>query len=543
MPTLPAIREPVWLSVGAVFIGVLGCAATVSGQPVQFGLTMAPSQVELTAPRVDVVSGAISSRLEQARVLAAARNWDEAIDIYRELSAGSAGGVVAMGDGRYVSLRTYCHLQIARFPADGLAEYRRRVDPVAEPWYREGVANRDARLLQRVVDELYCSSWGDDALMALGELALERGEYAEARHDWEQLSPLLRSPNGMPVWVALHDIDLDKKWPEVNKRWETRKTPPDWLAYPDTNLNLADVWARLILVSIRAGEFDRAALELSFFRHAYPNAKGQLGGQLEPYVTALERLLTMSREWPAPPTTIDWPTFGGSLRRCGTAQSLAKVLAPAWKEPIRLIPPTYVQTVRLVQGGVGGSAAKERPESAVRESLRPLSCYPVVLDGAVLFADGSGIRAAHLDTGKPAITADGVLYRNESPAEKSQVPLGVTGGVAHGVPRLTLNEADGILYSRVGSLATSHAQAGPSESGDAIIGLDLKREGLLAFRPNREDGGWSYDGTPISSRRQGVRRHAAKRRDAACVCCVLRSCHGGTTVADVDRRGGYAGRR
>ena len=29
----------------------------------------------------------------------------------------------------------------------------------------------------RVVDELYCSSWGDDALLALGELALERADY------------------------------------------------------------------------------------------------------------------------------------------------------------------------------------------------------------------------------------------------------------------------------------------------------------------------------------------------------------------------------
>ena len=48
----------------------------------------------------------------------------------------------------------------------------------------------------RVVDELFCSTWGDDALLALGELALERADYAAARRSWEQISPLLRDPIG-----------------------------------------------------------------------------------------------------------------------------------------------------------------------------------------------------------------------------------------------------------------------------------------------------------------------------------------------------------
>src|SRR2546421_565578 len=82
-------------------------------------------------------SGAISARLEQARSLAAGRNWDEAVDIWRELSADNEGRAVMFDGMRYVSLRTYSHLQIARLPADGLAAYRRRVDALAQQLYHE----------------------------------------------------------------------------------------------------------------------------------------------------------------------------------------------------------------------------------------------------------------------------------------------------------------------------------------------------------------------------------------------------------------------
>jgi outer membrane protein assembly factor BamB len=490
-------------ALGAVIIGLLISASVAHAQQIPFGFLMQPTQVELTAPHVDVIPGATAARLEQARQLAAARNWDEAVDIYRELAVGKSDRVVALDSNRYVSLRTYCHLQIARLPAEGLAAYRRRVDAAAEQMYREGIASRDERLLGRVDDEWFCSSWGDDALLSLGELALERGDYASARRAWEQISPLLCAPNGTPMWSALRGIDLNSKWPEVERRWQTRQKPADWLAYPDTQLDLAEVRARLALTSIRAGELERAALELEVFRHLHPHAAGQLGGQKENLVTALERLMSSAREWPAEPVAIDWPTFAGSLTRSTIAAPLGAVLVPAWKEPIVLSPPKYVRSVRLVQGGTGGDGAVNGdPDAAVREFQRPLSCYPIVVGGAVVFADGVGIHAADLVTGRPAITSNGLLYRNESAEERGgQVPLGATGGVAHGVPRLTLDATDGTVYARVGTLATSRAQATQATASDRIIGLDLHREGLLTFQSPREDGAWAFDGTPVSDGR------------------------------------------
>jgi cellulose synthase operon protein C len=492
------------LALGAVITCLLLGSDVVDAQQIPFGFMMQPAQVELTGPHVDIIPGATAARLEQARQLTAARSWDEAVDIYREFTADKSDRVVVVDGNSFLSLRNYCHLQIARLPAEGLAAYRRRVDGPAEKLYRDGLANRDEGVLRRVVDESFCSSWGDDALMALGELALERGNYATARRNWKQISPLLGAANGSPIWLALRDIDLNAKWSDVERRWQTREKRADWLAYPDTQLDLAEVRARLVLASIRAGELDRAALELQVFRRLHPSATGQLGGQQENLAAALERLLSAAHEWPAEPASIDWPTFAGSHARSRIAARIGPDLVLAWKEPVPLTPPKYVRSVRLTQGGVGGDTLpKDEPNTAVRESQRPLSCYPIVTGNVILFADGVGVHAADLATGQPLITANGLLHRNESADDKGgQVPLGVAGGVAYGVPRLTLDATDGVVYARVGTPTTSRTQATQAAGSDRIIGLDLRREGLLKFQSPREDGAWAFDGAPVSDGRR-----------------------------------------
>ena len=69
-------------------------------------------------------------------------------------------------------------------PSTGIA-----VDGQAERWYREGQRERDRALLRRVVDQAFCSSWGDDALELLGDLAFQDGRFAEALATYRQLVP------------------------------------------------------------------------------------------------------------------------------------------------------------------------------------------------------------------------------------------------------------------------------------------------------------------------------------------------------------------
>ena len=83
---------------------------------------------------------------------------------------------------------------------------------------------------------------------------------------------------------------------------------------------------------------------------------------------------------------------------------------------------------------------------------------------------------SNLATGKPAVTADGVIFRNESPTARTTAGTAfayVGHGVAHGVPRLTLNVVDHIAFGRVGTLTTSHSELPRGPAGDRIVGLDL----------------------------------------------------------------------
>src|SRR4051812_48525324 len=108
----------------ASLLAILVHAEASRAQPIPFGIglnTVAPA--ELTAPHVDIVSGPAAARLEQARALVAARNWDDAIDIYRELADDTSGSVIKVDENRYVGLRFYCQLQLAKLPVEGLAAY------------------------------------------------------------------------------------------------------------------------------------------------------------------------------------------------------------------------------------------------------------------------------------------------------------------------------------------------------------------------------------------------------------------------------------
>jgi hypothetical protein len=482
------------LAVGALLLLVGGA----DGQQFLIG---APNAFELTAPQLEKISGQQQARLEQVRALVADRKWDEAVETLRDVAAMDADRLVAVNDSAFLPLPAYCQLELSRLPAEALTAYRKRVDATAEKWYRDGVAARDAGLLHRVIDETFCSSWGDDALMALGELALERADYTGARRAWLAISPQLRDPLGRPEWVALADVDLSRHWSEVASRWQDRPAAPDWLAYPDTNIDLADVRARLILVSIREGDFDRAKLEFEVFRRLHPQAVGRLAGEEGPYLPALDRLLKSARDWPVAPRDNNWPTFAGSPSRNANAPALGRVDFAAWSEPVKL-PSVEDRKLAVVVLRPGGNV---RP-MAVRETEKVLAHYPLVVDGHAFYSDARQIRAIDLATGKPAITASGILYQLEAaPAEVPpenfgiQVRLGADGvlGGSVSAPRYTMTYADGVLYARVGEDSTGSGQPQSERRDERLVGVDLRREGLLLFEVKPDDGSWSFDGAPV----------------------------------------------
>src|SRR5262249_2222161 len=147
-----------------------------------------------------------------------------------------------------------CHLRLAALPPAALRIYRDRVDGRAKKWLEQAVASRDARLLRRLVDEVFCSRFTDQALDLLGDLAFERGEFEEAERWWRMLAlPASRKDKG----------------PRTK----------DELRFPDPQVDEAGVRAKEILARLFRGERTGLEQEWQAFRALHGKAEGYLAGK------------------------------------------------------------------------------------------------------------------------------------------------------------------------------------------------------------------------------------------------------------------------
>ncbi len=161
------------------------------------------------------------------------RQWDEAVEILRQLAESSEGKLLAVTNRRYVGVGDWCQLRLAALPPEALKRYRGRIDPLAKRWYDEGLAGRNRALLRNVVQQAFASSYGDRALMALGELALESADYAEARWCWQRIVPT-ENKEAERLFQNGPEAAAPKTYPPLFSTWP---------GYPDTHLDLAAVRA------------------------------------------------------------------------------------------------------------------------------------------------------------------------------------------------------------------------------------------------------------------------------------------------------------
>ena len=128
---------------------------------------------------------------------------------------------------------------LAQLPPEAREIYRNRLDGVAERWFRQGASQRDVGSLRRVVDLAFCSSWGDDALELLGDLAFQDGRFGEAQAMYGRL-------------VA------------------DRPDDPYVLVHPDPSVDLARVAAKKLLCRAAEGENPPSRADLDAFAGAIP---------------------------------------------------------------------------------------------------------------------------------------------------------------------------------------------------------------------------------------------------------------------------------
>ena len=300
-------------------------------------------------------------------------------------------------------------------------------------------------------------------------MALESGDHAGARAFWEKIIPA--------------------------------EPPPDarggWLCFPDSDLDLATVRARLVLVSILEGSRDRAAEELAQFKRLHPDARGRFGGREVDYAEALGAMAARSVDWPVPKADGDWPTFAGTPWRNKIAPKSVDVGEVAWRIPLRTVPPEVAVPAALKGRMMLGPP---RPDAA-------LGFHPLRLGNLVLVNDGRAIRVVNLRTGRPAWGRSDVVYRDGvyGPVVAKKQTTGTLGA-----PRFTMTAFDGKLYARMGDTLTSWPRGGASgERGGYLVCLDLEAEGRLAWKTRPERDGWAFEGSPVTD---GTNVYVALRR-------------------------------
>ncbi len=480
-----------------------------------------PSQpVEL-----ELASNATRIHLERFSRFIAAEQWGEAVDTLSSLLESPSGELVLL-DGQandfaqYVPIREFCHRQLVRLARDApaaLAAYRLRVDPLAKRWLEEGIAARDEQSLSRVVQQLYASRYTDQALQELGDLAMERGRFQQARTHWRQITPFALTPasaTDIPgarpdrsLWLGVKDIPAEVEDARL-KAWLT--APRDTtrrLVYPDSELRPADILARLVLASIMESSFDRAELELRVLRLLYPKAPGRLAGRSGEWAELLSGLLESGRGWRNAAGDDQWAQFAGALSRTSTASQQADPgMQALWSAQLD------VETAEEEAFAAGRQRAGESVN-------RLYSVHPLVLGDRVYVPQKNSVHSYHLPTGGPGFSTsvdnrgDDAIYRHHTNSQT------LTGLMTFGVPRHTLSSHKNFLFARVGSPYTCWPQGREEplkqEQWGAIVGLDLASQGKLmpGFPLRPDDANWAFDGVPVCD---GARLFVAMRhRDPA----------------------------
>ena len=154
-------------------LGLLGLllAATAGGQDEEF---QQKNTVNLNKyPEVDQL-------VTRASALTASGKYIEALAIYVEALERGPNTVVPLDAVRAVGIRDYINGQIASWPEEGKAAYRRRADPLAEHAFQGAKRGRDVDALELLVDQYPFSSVVDDALVLIANLRLDAGDCASA---------------------------------------------------------------------------------------------------------------------------------------------------------------------------------------------------------------------------------------------------------------------------------------------------------------------------------------------------------------------------
>lgn len=390
--------------------------------------------------------------------------WEQLLDDYEQLlnEGGEALVPLQPTDPQVafappsIHVRRLCHMRIAALPPSILQEYRRRVDARAQKLFQEGLEDRVAQPLRRLVDEHFCSSFGDRALDLLGDLAFEKGDFEEALSWWRVLAPC-------PTEMAL-----------------TRRA---CLIYPDSRIELARIQAKHILALAFDGDFERARKELKAFRSLHPSAKGTLAGTEGPYAEILGGWIRKRLVHSAASNQEPWTTFAGN-----PARNHAPAVCPSSR--LWIDGPTW--RVRLPHHDLHRDKVGGNDLAPLTGPAGKLAFHPLIVGDRVLVADARSVLGYQLRSGKQ-------LFR----FDLKVADFGEKNGLEQVEGRFTLTATDNLVFARLGRQAIGPNKDNDRAQADSyLVCLEIAgpKPGTLQWQiPARTAGGQPalFEGTPL----------------------------------------------
>lgn len=191
------------------------------------------------------------------------------------------------GGLRFYGYYNRCMNLLGNFPPEGVRAYREGMDRKAEKLFTEGRDRGDVDALREVAKRFFYSSYGPEALSALGVLFVERGDWREAAYVLEKTLPgpsgdLLPSSRNLALYaLCLSRRGEEEKLGELVKRYGESLSHAS-VSVAGRSLSLSLLLAEFQQDSPRRGE--REELQWDYYRapsfqkilHTLPSPESRL---------------------------------------------------------------------------------------------------------------------------------------------------------------------------------------------------------------------------------------------------------------------------
>ncbi len=301
-----------------------------------------------------------SERLEKAKEKEDRKQWKAAAEFYQEVLEKYSTRVVPVkvdadqGIYQYVGVTEIVQQRLAKWPDDGLAEYRAAYDQTAADLLTAAGKN-DVAALAHIFATYSLTESGKSAGMKLLDLHLEAGQFLAAAWTGDRLLQLI----------------------------------------PASDPSRSAILFRTALAKYWLGDNAAAKSIFDDLKQKHPNDTGTVAGKDVVLADALA--VAMKAPIPSPTTqpndADNWPGFGGLDGRGGISPSVAK--PGAGLNSIPVVPMDYS---RIPQAQRSNFQAAEQADIA---SGQLLEIVPSASDGAIFFQDGRHVYAVTADSGIP----------------------------------------------------------------------------------------------------------------------------------------------